>query len=131
MPNLILGLGLLLAAHLLQLSSPETAPGGGMPAQAVLTVSGVVVSLTQFAKWGGVPDRRGPLVVIGLSLLGTVFWAWSGGAVSRSTSFDVFAGFVAVMLSAAGVFGFTRAAPQAVSSFSPPPHSGAGNNPTS
>lgn len=104
--------------------------GPGMNAQAVLTVSAVVVPLTSFVKWAGLPDKRGPLAVIILSLLGTAFWAWTKGDFARATAFDYFAGFVAVMLSAAGVFGFTRAAPEAVSSFSKPPDTGAGNNPT-
>lgn len=95
-----------------------------------LTVAALVVAMTQFAKWSGVPDRRGPLAVILLSLIGVAAWAWSRDAFTRAATFDLLSGFINVALAAAGVYGFTRAAPQAVSSFTPPPNTGAGSSGT-
>jgi hypothetical protein len=35
-----------------------------MDGQAILTVSAAVVALTQIVKWGGIPDKWGPVAVI-------------------------------------------------------------------
>ena len=94
-----------------------------MNAQAILTVSAAVVALTQLAKWGFVPDKWGPVSVILLSILGVGFWGWSTGDFSRASSFGYFAGAIAVMTSAAGVFGFTRAGSEAITKVSGPPKS--------
>jgi hypothetical protein len=101
-----------------------------MDGQAIITVSAAVVALTQLAKWGFVPDKYGPLSVIVLSASGVAFWGWSTGDFSRASSFMYFAGFIAVATSAAGVFGFTRAASEAVTKATAPPSGGAGGNPT-
>ena len=100
-----------------------------MDAQAIVTVSATVVALTQLAKWGGVPDKYGVFAVMLLSLIGVGFWGWSQGNFHRETAFLYFAGFVAVATSAAGIFGFTRAASEAITKTSSPP-SGAGSSPT-
>jgi hypothetical protein len=102
-----------------------------MDAQAILTVSAAVVALTQLIKWASViPDKWGAVSVMVLSLVGVAFWGWSSGDFSRASAFAYFAGWIAVTTSAAGVFGFTRAASTAVSSASAPPASGAGTSPT-
>lgn len=101
-----------------------------MDAGAIITVSAAVVALTQICKWGFLKDKQGPLAVLILSLLGVAMWAWSKGDFQRASVFDYFAGFVAVALNAAGVFGFTRAAAGAVTSASPPPSGGAGGSST-
>lgn len=101
----------------------------GLNGQAIVSISAAVVGLTQLVKWGGLPDRWGPVAVLGLALVGTIFWGWSHAALSRATAFDYFAGWVAVATSAAGIFGFTRAAGTAVSTLTTPP-SGAGASPT-
>jgi uncharacterized membrane protein len=94
-------------------------------------VSAAVVALTQLVKWSNfVSDRRGPLVVLSLALVGIAFWGWSKGDFERARAFEYFAGWIAVATSAAGVFGFTRAAATAVTSASPPPASAAGSSPT-
>jgi hypothetical protein len=98
-------------------------------ATAIGTVSIAVVGLTQLVKWGGVPDRYGPLAVLVLSILGTSIWAWSRGNFERATAFDYFAGGIIVAMSAAGIFGFTRAGSDAITKTSSPP-SGAGSSPT-
>lgn len=102
----------------------------GVTQTVVVTVSGLVVALTSVFKWMGVPDRRGPILVLALSLVMTVFLAWTQSNFGRRTALDYFAVFVNILLASAGVFGFTRATPAAVSSFTKPPDSGAGNNPT-
>lgn len=102
-----------------------------MDGAAILTVSGAVVALAQVAKWYGVPDGKGPIVVMALSVLGVVLWAvGSPVTFARTQSFDYFAGWVAVTTSAAGVFGFTRANASAVVSTKNPPPGGAGSSPT-
>ena len=101
-----------------------------MDGEAIISVSAAVVTLTQFAKWGGVDDKHGPLVVMALSVLGVALWGFSKGTWAYAQSFDYFAGWVAVTTSAAGVFGFTRAASTAITSTKEPPKGGAGSSPT-
>jgi hypothetical protein len=82
--------------------------------EAILSVTTAVVSLTQLAKWSGLPTKLAPLGVVLLSLLGVGFWAWTQGGVSRELAFDYFAGWVSVAMASAGVFGFVREAPAVV-----------------
>jgi hypothetical protein len=92
--------------------------------EAIVTVSAAVVALTQLVKWAGLPPTRAPLAVIGLAALGVALWGVSDGFFSRSDLFSYFAGWVAVATSAAGVFGFTRAAATSVTATSAPPTDG-------
>jgi hypothetical protein len=101
-----------------------------MDAAAIIAVSAAVVALTQIFKWGFVPDRYGPLAVLLLSAIGVGLWAWSKGSFERAVAFEYFAGFVAVALNAAGIYGFTRAAASGATSMTPPPNTGAGSSPT-
>lgn len=100
-----------------------------MTGQDIITVSAAVVALVQLIKWGGLPDKAGPLVVLVLAALGVAIWVYSQDAYQRSALFDLFAGWIAVSTSAAGVFGFTRAASTAVTAMKAPPP-GAAQNPT-
>jgi hypothetical protein len=97
--------------------------------QAILTVGAAVVALTQLCKWGGVPDKAGPIVVLLLGLLGTAVWAYSQPSFDRASTFQYFSGWVTVSLSAAGVFGFTRVASESVTRLKAPP-AGAAQDPT-
>lgn len=118
------------AIALFQEVPAEAASVGGMDGQAIITVSAAVVALTQLLKWGGVvTDRRGPLMVLALALVGVAFWGWSSGDFSRASAFGYFAGWIAVATSAAGVFGFTRSGPASVTATKEPPP-GAGASPT-
>ena len=101
-----------------------------MDGQAIMTISAAVVAVVQLVKWAGLKDSLGPIAVLGFSVIGTALWGWSVGDFSRATTFAYFAGWTAVSTSAAGVFGFTRAASAGVSSMKPPPASGAGSSPT-
>lgn len=101
-----------------------------MDGTAIITVSAAVVALTQLVKWAGLPDKAGPLAVMGLSLFGVVFWGYSVGTFERMKAFEYFAGWIAVSTSAAGVFGFTRAANTAVTAAKAPPGGAAGSSPT-
>jgi hypothetical protein len=92
--------------------------------QAILVVSGAVVALTQLVKWMGLADQRAPIAVLGLSLMGVIFWGWSHEETfMRTQAFAYFAGWIAVATSAAGVYGFTRSAPASIAEFKekPPP----------
>ncbi len=102
-----------------------------MDAQAVMTVAAAVVALTQLAKWCGLPDKWGPIAVLLFSLSGVSLWGYSANDFTRALLFAYFAGWIAVATSAAGVFGFTRAAAGAVTNATSPPNSGAGSSPTS
>lgn len=100
-----------------------------MDGEAIMTVSAAVVASTQLAKWSGVPDKYGPVAVLLLSILGVTIWVWSEALFEQQLVFGYFAGWIAVATSAAGVFGFTRATREAVTSTQTPP-GGAGQNPT-
>jgi len=99
-----------------------------MDGQAVMTVSAAVVTLVQILKWAGINDKLGPIAVVAVSAFGVVFWGYSVGTYERTQAFAYFAGWIAVATSAAGVFGFTRAATSAVTSAKAPPAGGAGAN---
>ena len=101
-----------------------------MDGEAIISIAAAVVALTQLIKWGGVPDKLGPVAVMVLSVVGVVLWGWSVGTFERTQAFTYFAGWIAVTTSAAGVFGFTRAGGEAVSKMKAPPIGGAGSNPT-
>jgi hypothetical protein len=101
-----------------------------MNGEAIMSTSAAVVALVQLVKWSGLPDKYGPVAVLAFSLLGTAFWGWTAGDITRASSFGYFAGWIAVATSAAGVFGFTRATTTAVTNMTAPPASGAGSNPT-
>lgn len=101
-----------------------------MNGEAILAVSAAVVALTQLLKWGGIPDKIGPLAVLALALMGVAFWGYAEGTFERTRAFEYFAGWIAVATSAAGVFGFTRAGTSAVTAAKAPPESGAGSNAT-
>ncbi len=96
-----------------------------MNGEAIMSVSAAVVTCVQLLKWAILPDRYGPVAVLGLSLIGCAFWGWSTGDVSQASAFGYFAGWAAVSTSAAGVFGFTRATAEGIVRAMPPP-SGAG-----
>lgn len=100
-----------------------------MDATEIAAVSTAVVLLTQYVKWAGLPDTRGPLVVLALSLLGVALWGYSVGTFERTKLFGYFAGWLVVSASAAGVFGFTRSSPAAVTLAKAPPAGGAGSDP--
>jgi hypothetical protein len=102
-----------------------------MNGEAIITVSAAVVALTQLLKWAGVPDKWGALVVVLLAAIGVAVWAFSQDLIlERADLWPYFAGWIAVATSAAGVFGFTRAAASAVTAAKPPPLGGAVQNPT-
>lgn len=97
-----------------------------MDGEAILSVSAAVVALTQLAKWGGLPDRRGPLAVLALAALGVAVWGFTKGQFEYTQAFSYFSGWIAVATSAAGVYGFTRSGPESLTSTkAPPPGAGA------
>lgn len=100
-----------------------------MGPESILTVSAAVVALTQLIKWAGLPDKWGPIVVLLVAALGCAVWGYSQGDFSQTTVFAYFGGWIAVSTSAAGIFGFTRAAAGAVTNAAPPPSGAAGSNP--
>lgn len=97
-------------------------------AESIITIAAAVVALTQFAKWGGVSDKQGPLVVLALSAVGMAMWAASTNEpFNRAMIWPYFSGWITVSVSAAGVFGFTRATSEAVTKTKNPPPGAAQN----
>lgn len=97
-----------------------------LDAKALALIAGAVVALVEIIKWAGVPQRFGVLAVLACSVTGVLLWGWSYNAISRTSAFDYFAGIVVVMTSAAGVYGFVRAATpsQLTNTHRPPPAAG-------
>ncbi len=81
-----------------------------MDAEAIMTVSAALIALTQLAKWIGVSERWAPLAVLVLSARGALLWAVTQTHLVRADAFSYFAGWIPVATSAAGVYGFIRAA---------------------
>jgi hypothetical protein len=98
-------------------------------AATITTIVIPVVALTQFLKWAGLRDRLGAAVVLILSAAFVALWVYSRAAYERTALFDYVAAWVVIATSAAGTFGFTRAASDAVTSATTPP-AGAGQSPT-
>jgi hypothetical protein len=92
-------------------------------ADAVVAVSAAVVALTQLAKWAKLPEQYGPIAVIVISGFGVLVWLAGADQwpPARTDIWPIFSGWVAVTLTAAGTFGFTRAAVGAVTRATPPP----------
>lgn len=96
-----------------------------LTAESIITVSAAVVALTQLVKWAGLPDRRGPWVVLAFGLVGVVLYQFSvapdGRIFARADVWPIFSAWIVVSTSAAGVFGFVRATPDAVTATKSPP----------
>lgn len=103
-----------------------------MDATQIVTVSAAVVGLTQLLKWMGVDNKMGPIVVMIVSAICTFGFVWSQipHGLSRQNAFGVFAAWVAIFTSAAGVFGYTRSGADALVSTKSPPE-GPMSTPTS
>lgn len=103
-----------------------------MQADSIVAISAAVVALVQLVKWSGLKDSYGPIAVIGFSGIGVALWLFGAEQwpPARTDTWPIFAGWVAVALSAAGVFGFTRASVSAVTSAKNPPGGGAGSSAT-
>lgn len=100
-----------------------------MDAVAIAAVTVPVVGMTQLVKWMGLPDRRGALVVPIISAVWVALYVYSRGGYSQAALFDVAAAWIVVTAAAAGVFGYTRAASDAVTATRTPPP-GAAQQPT-
>lgn len=101
-----------------------------MDPAATVAVSALVVALTQLLKWAIIPDKYGPISVLVLSAVGVATWVFSESTFQRTDVFEYLAGWTNVALSAAGIFGFTRAAAETVVKAMPPPGGGAGGSTT-
>lgn len=88
-----------------------------MNGEAIIAISAAVVALVSLVKWAGVSERFGPICVLALSALGVGFWIWSSGPLERTAAFQIFAAWIAVSTSAAGVYGFTRAGAEQLTRF--------------
>ncbi len=94
-----------------------------MTAEQIAVITTSVVALTQLLKWMGMSNKMGPIIVLVLSLLAVLVFEWSqiDQAFHRSHAFNLFATWIIVATSAAGVFGFTRAGAEAITKTSSPP----------
>lgn len=103
-----------------------------MTADAIVAIAAGVVGLTQLIKWAGLKDSFGPLIVILLSGVGVMVWLFSQTLwpPARTETWNIAAGWIAIALSAAGTFGFTRSGASAVTRVKAPPDDGAGSSAT-
>ncbi len=103
-----------------------------MSSEGTIAIAAAVVALVQLWKWAGLRDSWAPLAVILLSVVGVLVWLLSGESwpPSRHDVWPILTGIIAVTLSAAGTFGFTRAGASAVASLTSPPAGGAGSEPS-
>lgn len=81
-------------------------------AQDILSIGALVLLLTEIAKFAGLPDRMGLLAAGIFSAMGVGFWTVSNPnlVLDRFIIWPLFAAFVTVLATAAGAFGFVRAA---------------------
>jgi hypothetical protein len=87
-----------------------------MDEKEIMSMSAAVVALTQFIKWSGMPSKYGPFAAAGTSAAVLGMWAFDqghqfGGFMPLSTYLIA---YIAVLSSAAGVFGFTRSTGEAL-----------------
>ncbi len=85
-----------------------------MDPTAIAAVAAAVVALTQLLKWAQwFPSNLAPLVVIVTAALGVALWVFSmptEAGFYREHAFAYFSAWIIVATSAAGVFGFAKAA---------------------
>lgn len=85
-----------------------------MDPTAIAAVAAAVVAMTQLLKWSNwFPNNLAPLMVLALSGLGVALWVYSSPAEAgfyREHAFAYFSAWAIVSTSAAGVFGFVKAA---------------------
>jgi hypothetical protein len=103
-----------------------------MSAESIVAISAAVTALVQLTKWAGLRDQWGPVIVILFSGIGVAIWLASQPAWPpvRTDIWAIFAGWISVALSSAGIFGFTRAGAGAVTRATSPPADGAGSSAT-
>jgi hypothetical protein len=90
----------------------------GMSAESIMVVSAAIVTLTQLLKWFKViGESHGAPTVLLLAVFGVGLWGYSHESFyDRTLVWNYFTAWITVATSAAGVFGFTRAAAEAVTS---------------
>lgn len=86
-----------------------------MDAEAIVTVSALVVAIATLLKWAAPGDSisgvRALALVFFLSGLGVGAWVFSlATPIDRTWTFGILSAWAAVATSAAGVFGFASAA---------------------
>lgn len=91
-----------------------------MNSEDIAIVAAAVVALTQLLKWIGLvrsDSALAPLAVLVLAALGVVLWGVSNEVeLTRRMIWPYFSAWIVVGTSAAGVYGFTRESPAAVTS---------------
>lgn len=103
-----------------------TPPVMDVPTAAAIAAA-LVVPLVQLAKWAGWPGQRAPLLVLLLSAVGTALYRASTAVpLVWGDAWLLPVTWVGVATIAAGLFGFTRALPEALTATrQPPPGAGA------
>lgn len=91
-----------------------------MNGEAIISVTAAVVAIVQILKASAWCVRHALVLLFAVSALAVGLWAYSAGALTQATAFQLFAGWAAVSLSAAGVFGVVRATPDQVTAFRKP-----------
>ncbi len=75
----------------------------------ILMISATVLTLVQLLKWTGLEGAGAKLAVLLVSGASVGLWAWSQGALTdRALVWELFAAWMAVATSAAGIYGYGR-----------------------
>jgi hypothetical protein len=85
-----------------------------MDAKIVVMIAGVVVTLVQVLKAAGVTGRWAIVTAAGLSAFCVCLWGYSTGPFVRAQTWDYFAGWASIFLSACGAFGVINGGAEAV-----------------
>lgn len=99
-----------------------------MNAESIGVIGVAVVLLTQLIKFMNlIPDRYGPIAVLGWAALGVFLYGFSNDPDfgTRHAAWVYFTAWLTTAATAAGIFGFSRAAADVVAKATAPP-SGAG-----
>lgn len=75
-----------------------------MDAEAVLIIGGVVGTLSKVAFQGGVSGRWATLAALVIATVCVAVWGYSHGDFTRENTWGYFAGWAAVLATAAGFF---------------------------
>jgi hypothetical protein len=93
-------------------------------AAEIVAISAAVTTFVQFLKWAGLGGRFAPIACLLTAALAVSLYALSTGvAFSTTQLWTYFTATGAVALSAAGIFGFTKAAGEGIANAAGPPDS--------
>lgn len=95
---------------------------GSMPTGVAVAVGVAALTIVQFAKFSGLPDKYGPYCVIVIAILFEVAWIYQTDGPDRHLTLAYLLDTTNMVVSAGGAYGFARAvAPESVTRLRRPP----------